>query len=199
MIDELDQHRLRTFAETGKIITDGPALQRSVARLLALYEASLKPQLTRPPLLLQAHRHIDDERWRGAGDNAAVDATLWEGIALDIGRNVLGGADCKVHAGSGLITFSARAELVAPAVNMDARVVRHGTMNVRIISDNRETAPTAELTPTETVLTAWPELKDLGPLEARSNEGAVMIEDEPATQASSREIPTPEGIVEPRN
>lgn len=148
MMDDLQLARLRRLATADALPEDVPAtmageqVRAIIAAAVAEIDEHRRAYLA-PPLVVSATQRIDDDRWRNAGDNRARERVLWEGVARDIGKQILAHVDCRVHAGGGLISYQAAAVVLRPPPSLSAEAHDMGGFMVRIVSDNRDKAEAA--------------------------------------------------------
>lgn len=147
MMDDFELARLRRLASADSLPPDVPVtfagqqVRQILAAALAEIEAARRVHSLTPPIIVSGTQRIDDERFRNAGSNTALDRLMWQGVAREIGEKLLAHIDCRVATGSGLVTFSAAGVVIGAPPNPDADLVDFGGFRVRVTGDNRGEPP----------------------------------------------------------
>jgi hypothetical protein len=139
MMNDIDLARLRRLASGDPVlIADMPSSQLRDLIGAALEEIDDYRETLGRVALVRAQQCVDDERWRQAEPNRPRDRVMWEGIAADIGKQILRHAACSVRAGGGLMRFEAAVAIVTgPAPGPAANLLDMGGFVVRVLHDNR--------------------------------------------------------------
>lgn len=147
MMSDFELARLRRLASAESLPPDVPVTfagqetRAIIAAALAEIESARRVHSLTPPIIVSGTQRIDDERFRRAGENKALDRLMWQGVAREIGEKLLAHIDCRVATGSGLVTFSAAGVVLGSPENPDAKLSDFGGFRVRVTGDNRGEPP----------------------------------------------------------
>lgn len=149
ILHDIDMQRLRRLGTYGE-----PGMSAATKRLIsdAVLELDARRMVQGRIHTVKAERALDDDRWRGAefssggafDPNKVRDRVMWEGIARDLGAQILEYAGCAITAGSGLVTFSAGIAIVQGADSPQS-LVDMGGFRVRVLHDNRAAVTAAAI------------------------------------------------------